>query len=62
MSGDRKKMTSQAASIPIGLMFIIIGMNGSRGLIVAGIVFLIAGGAAIMKHRKSESPGDGLHG
>jgi len=55
MSEDRKKTTPQAAFIPIGIMFIVIGMNSSRGLIVAGIVFLIA---AFIQHRKSQSSGD----
>jgi hypothetical protein len=58
MSEDRKKTTPQAAFIPIGIMFIVIGMNNSRGLIGAGIVFLIAGIAAIIQHRKSQSSGD----
>ena len=60
MSEDRKKMTPQAAFIPIGIMFIVIGMNSNRGLIVAGIVFLIAGVAAVIRDRKSQSSGDGL--
>ena len=60
MSEDRKKTTPQAAFIPIGIMFIVIGMNSSRGLIVAGVVFLIAGIAAVTRHRKSQSSGDGL--
>jgi hypothetical protein len=37
-------------------MFIVIGMNSSRLLIVAGVVFLIA---AIIQHRKSQSSDDG---
>jgi hypothetical protein len=37
-------------------MFIVIGMNSSRGLIAAGVLFLIA---AIIQHRKSRSSGDG---
>ena len=53
---DRKKTTPQAASLAIGIMFIVIGMNSSRGLIVAGIVFLIA---AFIQHRKSQNSGDG---
>ncbi len=54
---DRKKTTPQAATLAIGIMFIVIGMNSSRGLIVAGIVFLIA---AFIQHRKSQNSGDGL--
>jgi hypothetical protein len=56
MSEDRKKTTPQAAFIPIGIMFIVIGINSNRGLIAAGVVFLIA---AIIQHRKSQSSGDG---
>jgi hypothetical protein len=56
MSEDRKKTAPQAALIAIGIMFIVIGMNSSRGLIAAGVVFLIA---AIIQHPKSQSSGDG---
>ena len=56
MSEDRKKTAPQATLIAIGIMFIVIGMNSSRGLIAAGVVFLIA---AIIQHRKSQSAGDG---
>ncbi len=56
MSEDRKKMAPQAAFIAIGIMFIVIGINSSRGLIAAGIVFLIA---AFIQHRKSQNSGDG---
>jgi hypothetical protein len=56
MSEDRMKTAPQAALIAIGIMFIVIGMNSSRGLIAAGVVFLIA---AIIQHRKSQSSGDG---
>ena len=59
MSEDRKKMTTQAAAIPIGIMFIVIGMNSNRGLTLAGIVCLIAGIAAVIRERKSQSSGDG---
>jgi hypothetical protein len=48
--------TAPAALIAVGIMFIVIGLNSSRLLIVAGVVFLIA---AIIQHRKSQSPGDG---
>jgi len=50
------KKTAPAALIAIGIMFIVIGLNSSRFLIVAGVVFLIA---AIIQHRKSQSSGDG---
>jgi len=50
------KKTAPAALIAIGIMFIVIGLNSSRLLIVAGVVFLIA---AIIQHRKSQSSGDG---
>jgi len=43
------------ALIAIGIMFIVVGMNSSRGLIPAGVVFLIA---AIIQHRKSQDSGD----
>jgi len=57
MSEDRKKTaTTPAALIAIGIMFIVIWMNSSRGLIPAGVVFLIA---AILQHRKSQSSGEG---
>jgi len=56
MGEDRRKTAPQAAFVAIGIMFIVIGMNSSRGLIVAGVVFLIA---AIIQHRKSQSSGDG---
>lgn len=56
MSEDRKKTAPQAALTAIGIMFIVIGLNSNRGLIVAGVVFLIA---AIIQHRKSQSLGDG---
>ena len=52
MSDDGKK----TALIAFGVMFIVIGINSSRGLIGAGVVFLIA---AIIQHRKSQSSGDG---
>ena len=52
MSEDGKK----TALIAIGIMFIVNGMNSSRGLIAAGVAFLIA---AIIQHRKSQSSGDG---
>ena len=56
MRKDRKKMTPQTtAAFVIGIVFIVIGMNSSRGLIVAGIVFLIA---AFIQHRKSQNSGD----
>ena len=51
-----KKTAPQAALIAVGIMFIVIGLNSSRGLIVAGVVFLIA---AIIQHRASQSPGGG---
>jgi hypothetical protein len=50
------KKTAPAALIAIGIMFIVIGLNSSRLLIVAGVGFLIA---AIIQHRKSQSSGDG---
>ena len=56
MSEDRKTAAQPAAFIAIGIMFIVIGMNSSRGLIAAGVVFLVA---AIIQHRKSQSSGDG---
>ncbi len=56
MGEDRKKPPPQAALIAVGIMFIVIGMNSSRGLIAAGVVFLIA---AIIQHRRSQSSGDG---
>lgn len=56
MTEDPKKTAPQAALIVIGTMFIVIGMNSSRGLIAAGVVFLIA---AIIQHRRSQSSGDG---
>lgn len=56
MSKNRKKTAPQAALIAIGIMFIVIGMNSSRGLIAAGVGFLIA---AIIQHRESQSSGDG---
>jgi hypothetical protein len=42
MSEDRKETASSAALIAVGIMFIVIGINSSRGLIVAGVGFLIA--------------------
>jgi hypothetical protein len=56
MNEDLKKTAPQATFVAIGIMFIVIGMNSSRLLIVAGVVFLIA---AIIQHRKSQSSGDG---
>ena len=56
MSEDLKKTAPQATFIAIGIMFIVIGMNSSRGLVAAGVAFLIA---AIIQHRKSQSSGDG---
>ena len=53
---DVGKKTAPAALIAIGITFIVIGLNNSRLLIVAGVVFLIA---AIIQHRKSQSSGDG---
>jgi len=53
MSEERKKT---AALTALGIMFIVIGINSSRGLLAAGVVFLIA---AIIQHRKSLSSGDG---
>ena len=50
------KKTAPAALIAIGIMFIVIGLNSSRLLIVAGVVFVIA---AIIQHRKSQSSSDG---
>jgi hypothetical protein len=50
------KKTAPAALIAIGIMFIVIGLNSSRLLIVAGVVFLIA---AIIQYRNSQSSGDG---
>jgi len=55
MSEDRKKTAPPAALIAIGIMFIVIGINSNRGLIAAGVVFLIAD---IIEHRKSQSLGD----
>jgi len=51
------KKTAPAAVIAIGIMFIVIGMNSSRLLIVAGVVFLIS--AIIQYYRNSQSSGDG---
>ena len=56
MSEDLKKTAPQATLVAVGIMFIVIGMNSSRLLIVAGVVFLIA---AIIQHRKPQSTGDG---
>ncbi|NNF68785.1 MAG: hypothetical protein HKO63_04610 [Acidimicrobiia bacterium] len=50
------KKTTPAALIAIGIMFIVIGLNSGRLLIVAGVGFLIAG---IILHRTSQSSGDG---
>jgi hypothetical protein len=50
------KKTAPAALIAIGIMFIVIGLNSSRLLIAAGVVFLIA---AIIQYRKSQSSVDG---
>ena len=50
------KKTAPVALIAVGIMFVVIGLNSSRLLIVAGVVFLIA---AIIQHRKSQSSGDG---
>lgn len=55
MSENRQKM-APAALIAIGIMFIVIAMNSSRGLIAAGVAFLIA---AIVQYRQSQSSGDG---
>jgi hypothetical protein len=49
------KKTAPAALIAIGIMFIVIGLNSNRLLIVAGVVFLIA---AIIQHRKPQSSVD----
>ncbi len=56
MNEDLKKAAPQATLIAIGIMFIVIGLNSSRLLIVAGVVFVIA---AIIQQRKSQSSGDG---
>jgi hypothetical protein len=56
MNEDLKKMAPQATFVAVGIMFIVIGLNSSRLLIVAGVVFLIA---AIIQQRKSQSSGDG---
>ena len=50
------KKTAPAALIAIGIMFIVIGLNSSRLLIVAGVGFLIT---AIIQHRESQSSGGG---
>ncbi|MBT8166128.1 MAG: hypothetical protein KJP22_01235 [Acidimicrobiia bacterium] len=57
MREDRKKAAPPAALIAIGIMFVVIGMNTTPGLIAAGVVFLIA---AFMQHRKSQNSDDGL--
>ena len=56
MNEDLKKMAPQATFVAVGIMFIVIGLNSSRLLIVAGVVFLIA---AIIQQRKSQSSSDG---
>jgi multisubunit Na+/H+ antiporter MnhG subunit len=55
MSGVSRK-TTPAALVAIGIMFIVIGLNSGRLLILAGVVFLIA---AIIQHRTSQSSVDG---
>ena len=55
MSKDGKK-TAPAALVAIGIMFIVIGLNSGRLLVVAGVVFLIA---AIIQHRQSQGSGEG---
>jgi len=57
MKVDRRKAPSQAAFIPIGIALMVIGMNGNRGLIGAGLVFLIIGIAAVSRDRKSRDAG-----
>jgi hypothetical protein len=52
MPKDSRRVAPQAAFIPIGAAFIAIGMNGNRGLVAAGIVFMIAGIAAVVQKRK----------
>lgn len=59
MSEIGKKMAPQAALIAVGIMFIVVGLNSSRGLIVAGVVFLIA---AVIQLRNSQNSGDGPEG
>ena len=56
MSEDRKTTAPQTALIAVGIMFIVIGMNSNRGLIVAGVGFLIA---AVIQYRNSQSSDDG---
>ena len=50
------KKPAPAALIAIGIMFIVIGLNSGRLLIVAGVGFLIA---AIIQHRTSQGSVDG---
>lgn len=52
MSNDSRKVARQAAFIPIGVAFIVIGMNGNNALVVAGIVFVIAGITGVVQKRK----------
>jgi hypothetical protein len=49
------KNAAPAALIAIGIMFIVIGLNSSRLLIVAGVLFLVG---AVIQHRRSQSSGD----
>lgn len=54
MNVDGKKMSPHTAFIPIGIALIVIGMNGNRGLIGAGILFVIAGIAGVTRNRKNQ--------
>ena len=52
MNEDLKKTAPQAVFIAVGIMFIVVGLNNSPLLIVAGVVFLIA---AIIQRRQSQN-------
>jgi hypothetical protein len=60
MRKNGKKMPPHTAFIPIGIMFIVIGMNENRGLIGAGILFVIAGIAGVIRNRKNQISSDDL--
>jgi len=56
MKSNRRKTAPQAALVPIGIALIIVGFISSKGLIGAGVLFLIIGIAAVARRRKSQSP------
>ena len=52
-----KNSPPKAAFIPIGIVFIVLGITQNVGLIAAGVLFMISGFNAINKHKKELKEG-----